>query len=649
MALIRNYKEGSNISVLKAEYHRPYRDENGKRTDDFIVITYKDNDRNTKGHKIIKNPAYQYYIAKDGYVPSYNMLYIPKEHTKMIECKYTDLLKSIAENTNNLDFFYENMRAGNFAGNKALFNQTKIFMSDVNIEDHYRARFAREYKNEFTKPTKGFLDIEVDTRPINGDFPTNYDCPINAVTYIDENSSCCYTFLLRNESNKLIDDFENLLKNESTRNTLFLDLKNFVIENVGGLDKAQKFGVDKLTFNFSFFDEEIELLEQLFRVINSFKPDFALAWNMAFDIPYIIERIKILGYNPADIMSDKSYEVKYNEYFIDHIHSMNWELRGDYYTIAADTIYIDQLIQFASRRKGQSQFPDFKLDTAANIITKGAVRKLDYSNITSDLSWLPYKNYTIFVFYNIMDVIAQKCIEVSTNDIDYIYSSALQNDTRYSKVHRQTVYLANRVRKFFWEKGYITGNNASTGVKTPYPGALVGDPTHNSDYAKVKQHMQTLNLADNSDDFDFKSLYPSETRQNNLAPDNIIGKIQIKKKISKYENPFNKDKYDRGGQFMEDLITGNHLEFGRRWLHLGSIQDVLSDMEEFFSAREYFNGMDTHFYETGQVKPVVYATNITTPVAIISEHELMQPVVRIDKEECNKINIGLVASNGGKI
>ena len=31
MALLRRYKEGSNISILKTEYHRPHKDENGKR------------------------------------------------------------------------------------------------------------------------------------------------------------------------------------------------------------------------------------------------------------------------------------------------------------------------------------------------------------------------------------------------------------------------------------------------------------------------------------------------------------------------------------------------------------------------------------------------------------------------------------------
>lgn len=51
-----------------------------------------------------------------------------------------------------------------------------------------------------------------------------------------------------------------------------------------------------------FFDEEIELIDAVFKDINEEQPDFVLAWNMAFDIPYLIARIENLGYKPEDII-----------------------------------------------------------------------------------------------------------------------------------------------------------------------------------------------------------------------------------------------------------------------------------------------------------------------------------------------------------
>ena len=57
------------------------------------------------------------------------------------------------------------------------------------------------------------------------------------------------------------------------------------------------------------------------------------------------------------------------------------------------------------------------------------------------------------------DVIVQWCIEHKTGDIDYVFNKSIMNSTQYAKVHRQTVYLANRATMYFRNKGFIIGNN----------------------------------------------------------------------------------------------------------------------------------------------------------------------------------------------
>lgn len=638
MALIKGYPEGSDLSILNAYYQYASKNpDTGKYEKDYMVISYKDNITQQKKHEIIYEPTYLFYQANEDVSLMYNNLYIDKDKVHPIECKYSELEKTIAELTGNLDFFYENIRAGNRRGNRALHKIPSIFNSDSNIEDHYRYRFAIDYKNEVYPVDKAYFDIEVDTKYMAGDFPELGECPINAVSYVDDKTHSINVFLLRNENNPLIQEFEDNFKDSAVARKLFEELQQFIIENAGGQEKAAKFDLLDLNFNFMFFDDEIELLKALFSVINHNSPDFMLAWNMAFDIPYIIERCYALGVDPALILSSQDYEVKYARYYIDELHKNDYELRGDYYSIAADTVYIDQLVQFASRRKGQAAFPNFKLDTAADIITKGAVRKLDYSHITTNLTDLPYLNYKIFVFYNIMDTIAQKCIEKTVEDVDYIYMTALNNDTRYSKCHRQTVYLANRARKYFYSMGYILGNNCNTGESVSYMGALVGDPTHNSDYAKVKENGQVYNLVDNSDDFDFKSLYPSTTRENNMAPDTIIGKIFIDNPVHKLENPYHEEMYDRGGQYIEDLVTGNALEFGRRWLQLATFKELLADVEEYF---QYHIPAGNRAYEmytnNGMMKPFVVRPNVAKdalykPFVMLEEGEMIKPFQIFDQ------------------
>ena len=644
MALIKGYPEGSDLSILNAYYQYASKNpDTGKYEKDYMVISYKDNITQQKKHEIIYEPTYLFYQANEDVSLMYNNLYIDKDKVHPIECKYSELEKTIAELTGNLDFFYENIRAGNRRGNRALHKIPSIFNSDSNIEDHYRYRFAIDYKNEVYPVDKAYFDIEVDTKYMAGDFPELGECPINAVSYVDDKTHSINVFLLRNENNPLIQEFEDNFKDSAVARKLFEELQQFIIENAGGQEKAAKFDLLDLNFNFMFFDDEIELLKALFSVINHNSPDFMLAWNMAFDIPYIIERCYALGIDPALILSSQDYEVKYARYYIDELHKNDYELRGDYYSIAADTVYIDQLVQFASRRKGQAAFPNFKLDTAADIITKGAVRKLDYSHITTNLTDLPYLNYKIFVFYNIMDTIAQKCIEKTVEDVDYIYMTALNNDTRYSKCHRQTVYLANRARKYFYSMGYILGNNCNTGESVSYMGALVGDPTHNSDYAKVKENGQVYNLVDNSDDFDFKSLYPSTTRENNMAPDTIIGKIFIDNPVHKLENPYHEEMYDRGGQYIEDLVTGNALEFGRRWLQLATFKELLADVEEYF---QYHIPAGNRAYEmytnNGMMKPFVVRPNVAKdalykPFVMLEEGEMIKPFQIFDQTKVGYI------------
>lgn len=585
--MLKGYPRDADITLIDTIYQYPQRQDDGKYSEDKMMVLFKDNVTGEKKLEEIVNPTYVFYKANDEVVLEHNLFFIEKENVHEIEVPFKDLLKTIAEETGNLDFFFENIRNRNRRANNQLHTLPEIFNSDINIEDHYRFRFDKYYNNRSIPITKAYFDIEADTINMAGDFPEMGECPINAVSYVDIESMNVHTFLLRNENNPLIQEFEDGVGPE-----LFEKLRNFIIEHVGGPKFANKHNILDLKFNIYFYDEEIDMLKDFFKLVNLRRPDFLLAWNMSFDIPYIIERIKILGYDPADIMCPADVETKIAKYYID-VDNQNFPSeRGDYFTISGFTIYLDQLVHFASRRKGQSAFDNFKLDYIGEVIS--GVNKLDYSHITRNIAKLPYKNYLVFVFYNIMDTIVQQCIENRVNDIGYIYNKCLLNNTRYHKGHRQTVYLTNRGVKEFEMNGYIMGNNINRGNEKPpkFPGALVGDPLNNNDYSKIKINGRAINVADNADDFDYKGLYPNTMRQNNIAPNTQIGIIRIDQVVHGNENPFNYDKYTRGGQFVQDFMSGNYLVFCRRWLHLGGYMEVMEDLREFFETNIPYGEMD---------------------------------------------------------
>ena len=246
MSLIKGYPEGSDITVMNTSYFYPHKNQDtGKYERDFMVISYKDNVNKTKGHEIIYEPSYIFYKANDDVQLAYNHFYISKDKVHEVECKYSNLEKTIAELTGNLDFFYDNIKAGNRRANRALHTIPAIFSSDVNVEDHYRFRFAKEYKNEVYPLDKAYFDIEVDTRYMSGDFPELGECPINAVSYIDDKTHTINVFLLRNSNNPLIQEFESKFYDKNTAREFYQYLQQFIIDNVGGLEKAKKFDLNQ--------------------------------------------------------------------------------------------------------------------------------------------------------------------------------------------------------------------------------------------------------------------------------------------------------------------------------------------------------------------------------------------------------------------
>ena len=498
--LIPGYPKGSDITLINTAYIRKRKnEETGEVEPDYICITYRDNVTGKKGYYIDEEPLYTFYKLKDDYTLDHNVLFIEKDKVEPITCKYSDIERAIAEETGNLEFFYENIKNNVREQNKKLNTIPDILMSDVNIEDYYRFLFGRSYTNNIFKLNKAFLDIETDGRYALGDFPEPGEVPINAVSYLDEANNISYQFLLRNPNNPLIEKYEKSFEDPNQMNKL----KDFIIDAVGGYKQAIKYGVDKLNYKLIFFDDEFDMIKTLFQIINTNSPDVLLIWNMAFDLNYIIARIEKLGYDPKSVICNPDFQVEFLRFYVDDRNKNEYDERGDYVNISSYTIWLDQMIQFASRRKGRGTYPSFRLDAIGEDVAD--VRKLDYSNITSDINMLPYLNYEIFSFYNIMDTIVQKCIETVTQDCEYVFMKCNINNTRYSKCHRQSVYLRNRFTKDFYNYGYIIGNNNNANNEKPntkFAGAFVHDVTHNSPFSMMWINDRPTLLCNNMVDFD---------------------------------------------------------------------------------------------------------------------------------------------------
>ena len=236
--LLNEFPEGSDLTIMNTYYNFPvYQEDKGKVCDDFICLVYKDNRTGQKGYKIITQPEYTYYKAKEGLNLDYNRLFIERDKVEPITVKFKDLEKSIAEQTNNIEFYKQNVVNRDKSSNRKLHTEPSIFFSDSNIEDHYRFKFAQLYTNNIEKIHKGFFDIEVDGKFAAGDFVEMGECDINCVSFMDERSDKVYTFILRNPNNPLIEKFENKVISGEFNYSF---IHNFVVNAVGGAKMANK-------------------------------------------------------------------------------------------------------------------------------------------------------------------------------------------------------------------------------------------------------------------------------------------------------------------------------------------------------------------------------------------------------------------------
>jgi len=526
--LLQRYPIGSDITIMNTYYQRPIWEDGKKICDDFIVLVFKENKTGIKRRAILKKPNYTYYMSKPGTELDYCQLYVDKNLVDEINVPFTDLLKDIAERTDNKEFWKNNIQSRNKEANEELHKQPNVFFSDVNIEDHYRFKFAMNYTNNITKLNKGFFDIETDIIDCPTDFPEKGNCPVNAVTFLDEKSDTSYTFLLRDPRNPLIQKFEDKIASGQFN----LDtIRKFVEEHTRdkkGKSQLKKFGLENTDYKIKFYDDELQLLKELFATMHACSPDFIEGWNSsAFDLQFIIDRCYMLGEDPVNVLCDQSWPVKVVRNYVDMKNYSNLPERGDYTFISGLPVFIDQEIQYASRRKSKyGSINSFKLDDTA--WREAQIHKLDYHHITNDLGKLPRLDYETFVLYNIMDVIAQKAIEKKTQDLEYIFAKCVVNNTVYRKGHRQSVYLINRMASDWYKKGYIIGNNINRAAKKKpprFPGAMVGEPTRTNDYAKHKIDGRMIWICDNLQDYDKQ--YVAQARNGLLINHLIAGKSRL--------------------------------------------------------------------------------------------------------------------------
>lgn len=566
--------------LLNVFYHRPDWESPGKH--DYASIVFKDVNTGRKWIQTIEDPRYMMYIVKPQYRDyTHYPSYMPLDRCDQKIVKFKNIINEIVKvGGKKLADYKEWCNKNNKSAKKNLHHYPYVLATDYPYTNYFRCEWMLHYHDYDMQYSlsKVFADIEVDGIDAPG-FPTADICPINAVAVVDAETKTVHSFLLRNPENPLIEQFENNLPN-------FIDKCHTTFDESYG----------ELNYEIHMYDTEIDMITEVFRLFNTLARDFILFWNMAFDIPYFIDRIKALGHDPMKIMCDPEFIQDELYYRKDHRHH-DFKTKNDVFTCTSKSVYLDQMSQYIKIRKARSELKTVRL----NAIAKAELNdeKLDYSD-EANIKTLPYENYELFVLYNIKDTLLQYGIEMKTHDIDNVFQRSLINATQYESAFSQTILLKNRAYLSYYKQGFIIGNNNNIDYgnrgfdndaadkdededEEGFAGALVGDPMLNEKVGVEILGRPSKFIFSRVIDYDFSSMYPNITITHNIGTVPMIGKIKLEG-FGQYNTDPDNVFYDEGQVFLEDYLSKDYSFIGNRYFGLPTGEELIKEFGQYGSA-----------------------------------------------------------------
>lgn len=523
---------------------------------DSLSIVYRDLVTDETELLVLNDPEYTIYSVKPEYrtfrKPRHMM---PMEQLDPHTIKYKDRFKEIAKIAGPEYVAYLKDRSND---KRRLMKYPYVLGADVDIETFYRVKWKNELDNDEAKPISVvYLDIEVDSIDIEG-FPKSGECPVNAVTVIDSNDKRSYTFLLDNGKNEQIKTF---IDNQKA----FQEKLHNTFDNAYGY----------IDYNIYMFTDEIKLLQSLLTLIHSIKPMFDDIWNMSFDIPYLLDRCTVLGFDPAEIFCHSDFPYPTCNYYKD-TKSKNFRDKKDFFNCASYTHHRCQQITYQGLRKSQGVIKRTNLDSIGK--KELGEGKLEFRDSAS-IKTLPYVDYEKFVLYNIKDVLLQYGIDNKCNDTMNVYLSSLSSYVPYKDILKQTVALSGLLQyELTTNYNMVLGNNTNYDNSSSqdddddedgYEGAINGDPMNNDRVGVELFGVPSRFYYKDVIDLDFSSMYPSIMDAYNEYSTTMIGKV-----ILDAPDIINYDE-DLGKELVEDIILDDVAYLGTKYLNLPSTEDIL--------------------------------------------------------------------------
>jgi hypothetical protein len=210
------------------------------------------------------------------------------------------------------------------------------------------------------------------------------------------------------------------------------------VKNVSNLDKRVHDAVDyyipkykDFDITVRTFDNEVDLLTDVFEVANEWGPDFLAIWNMDFDIPRILERLKEKNVNPVDVICDKSVPRKYRICRYKQgikkkvtasgvVKPINPSLQWHTLTSTSKFYVIDAMCVYRQLRMAKQEEPSYALDAILKKEEIGGKLKFKEADAYSGEKWHIFmqENYPVeYIVYNFYDCLGMLELDEKIKDL----------------------------------------------------------------------------------------------------------------------------------------------------------------------------------------------------------------------------------------
>lgn len=593
-----------------------------RELDDCLYTVWKDIDSGKKYVEKFEKPQVPIFIEKEeARTHTYPTEYARREDLDMKMVEYQNIpfeiakvmgpagakfIKGIQETRN-----YKELRQLNF--------YPYVYGQDYDIRALYRYSWLKQMDGKSPmKIRKGYLDIETDILSSPG-MPRAKKDPIDVVTITDGENKETHTFTLVGRPYEELSDreYERLVVTKEERKELWerrKKLEEYLVQHPEVIIEAAHKEFDatypEFDYNVYFYTDEAKMLVHLFQCIHTISPDFLMIWNIGFDIPYILERCKVLGLNPADVICDPEFKNRVCKFHKD-THNFDIKNKSDHVEVSSKTVYIDQMENYAAIRKGGDELRSYRLDYVAKKELNGEGKYI-YEGKTTSLRFLGYVDLLTYILYNIKDTLLQHGIEEVVMDIDNLYRNAYANITPYEYCYMQTVVLRNVQYKYYDAQGLVPGANvnkiavkidmeqhpekyAKNAKKPGIEGALVGNTKLINKFGQKLYGKPTNFIFYYSIDMDMKAFYPSTIMALNISKSTLIFKVVVDAAnydVRGGEIPFhgftdvemvegNPVSFagDISAEIFDNLQCGNILSTGRKFMNLPSLSELVDEIK----------------------------------------------------------------------